>query len=1096
MTAAMLLCLSYPFNASANFLDVNEDTKYANAINLLNVSGVVNGCGDGNFYPDEFVSRAEFITVTAAAFSFSADSEHSFEDIPTGAYYEDSVGMAVNMGIIKGKDEKRFAPNDFVTYQEAVAITVRAYEQTQKVKIPAGNFDSSLKRDDFEDWSKNYFDKAVTYRFIPLDENNISPGNYISRGETAQLISNAMLTMGESKTDDFTVPVKFVQTKMGNVFVKGESIDIGVSAGCHILGWEVRSFYGDVLKKGYVKTSEGKANLNFNDLDFGHYSLNVFAFDKDGFKKDLAQTFFAILEDHDFMQYSCLDSPFGMNTSYYKPWVGWNSITADMIYLMGARNIRDGVGWQVTEKEKGVYTVYQPVTVERFKKYGMTQLFATGFINPLYDNNATPWTKEGIQAFANYVNGIYDVYDGYVKFVDVYNEYWAPNFGDQGGTRGQADSLPINYYNMIKATWDTVKPNHPDSVLGIVIGDSSTYRAWTEELFSYGAMNYGDYLQYHTYTRYPETEIKNDVEFMNELMEKYGNGKKMKIWLTETGGHTASEANGLSMREQANLIVRQNVVSLANGIEKVYVYNFMNDGYVQSNNEDNFGVVYNESSVYGSYVPKESYVAYSVMTRKLSGLNFIETKRADDIYHYVFGNDEKKVNILYSLEDTSVALNTNSEIKVTDMMGASKTYTPYNGKVFLDLSKEVLYVEGDFTLSDEILPMQMYVKNAVIDSETKFEFMPYAELKNVEIKGKVSDTKFDVSDGYVFESPQEKGERTYVIDLETDGNVFARMRSEVQFTDAYDINADVEFKDTDAGADGTMKLSVTNHSDTNLNISGVKYNIAEYEGVFDVSDVIEPLSTQTYNLELPKIVPGRMYDVSLRLVRDGNISHRVDYTGRYHYNRIKKGRLPVGATTVDDKSKALYVEKRAFEVVKTGGVGLDDDNDISAELWLTYDDNNIYIRTEVTDDVQGNSGSDANIWNGDCMQIGISTEKNAVSVQPKIYWEIGFALTDRGKRSWVWANPKGLDAGTAETLMKGIKYNIERNEAEKKTTYEIMLAFDDIAPIRPSKNDNLKMTVVLNEGDESGTRDGWLTWGKGLAEGKAPMKFNLIKVFD
>ena len=51
-------------------------------------------------------------------------------------------------------------------------------------------------------------------------------------------------------------------------------------------------------------------------------------------------------------------------------------------------------------------------------------------------------------------------------------------------------------------------------------------------------------------------------------------GKKMKIWLTETGGHTASEANGLSMREQANLIVRQNVVSFANGIEKVYVYNF------------------------------------------------------------------------------------------------------------------------------------------------------------------------------------------------------------------------------------------------------------------------------------------------------------------------------------------------------------------------------------------------------------------------------------------------------------------------------------------------------------------------------------------
>lgn len=1097
LTLIAAMCLLLPVKADA-YSDVGDDSEYAQAVNLLGIMGVANGSDDGCFHPEEFITRAEFLTMTAAAFPIDADSSHSFEDVPCGAYYEQAVGQAVNAGIIKGKSEKVFAPEELVTYQEAVAVTVRAYEKTTKIRIPVSGAAENIKAaDGAEFWAKTDMDKAATYRFIPLDNTGIlRPDNCITRGEASKLIGNAMLAMGERKTNDFTVPTKFIQTKMGNVFVKGDSIDIGVSTGCRLFGWEVRGFYGDIIKRGYSKTSNGKANLNFDDLDLGHYSLRVFAVDDNGIRQELAETFFAILEEHDFMQYSYKDSPFGINTSYYKPWEGWDSVTAGMIYLMGARNIRDGVGWQVTEKEKGVYTVYQPETVERFKKYGMTQLFATGFINPLYDNNATPWTKDGLEGFANYINGIYDVYDGYVEFVDVYNEYWAPGFGDQGGSRGQADALPKNYFNMIKATWEKTKPNHPESVLGIVIGNSTTYRAWTEELFGLGGMEYGDYLQYHTYTRFPETEIKADVEFMNEMIEKYGNGKQMKIWLTETGGHTASETNGLTMREQANLILRQHMVSFANGIEKVFVYNFMNDGFVQSDNEDNFGLVHNMSSVYGSFVPKESYVAYSVMTRQLSGLKFLETKSENEIYHYVFGNDKRKVNVLYSLEDCPVTLRTDSEVKVTDMMGVSKIYKPYNGRVYLDLSKEVLYAEGDFTVSNEAIPMQMYVKNAVVDSVTKFEFKPFAELKNTDICGAVSKDRFKLEDGYSFESPSENSEKTYIIDLEADGNTFARLRSEVQFTEAYELTADVEFDVKPESVDGKMDVKLTNHSDAPLEISGIKYTIAEYEGTFEVSASIEPLSEQTWQFSLPEVIPGRMYDVSLRIIRDGTVSQRVDFSGRYHYNRINKGRLPVGETSDEDKARALYIEKKAFDVVKIGGVGMDDDKDISAELWLSYDDDNLYIRAEVTDDVQGNSGLDAKIWNGDCMQIGISTESKAQSVQPKIYWELGFALTDRGKASWVWANTRGMDAGPADKLINGLEYKIERKSEAEKTVYEIMIPINGIAPLRPSVNDNLKMTVVFNEGDESGTRDGWITWGRGLAEAKQPASFNLIEIMN
>ena len=41
---------------------------------------------------------------------------------------------------------------------------------------------------------------------------------------------------------------------------------------------------------------------------------------------------------------------------------------AEMIYNTGARNIRDGIPWSGLEKEKGVYTLYQPENNESFSK--------------------------------------------------------------------------------------------------------------------------------------------------------------------------------------------------------------------------------------------------------------------------------------------------------------------------------------------------------------------------------------------------------------------------------------------------------------------------------------------------------------------------------------------------------------------------------------------------------------------------------------------------------------------------------------------------------------------------------------------------------
>ena len=87
---------------------------------------------------------------------------------------------------------------------------------------------------------------------------------------------------------------------------------------------------------------------------------------------------------------------------------------------------------------------------------------------------------------------------------------------------------------------------------------------------------------------------------------------------------------------------------------------------------------------------------------------------------------------------------------------------------------DVLYIEGDFDLLFEPIPLQLFTRNAVINSETTFEFEPFSELKDLEITGVIGDERFDISNGYRFSSPEEKRNNVYIIDLESGGKKFAR----------------------------------------------------------------------------------------------------------------------------------------------------------------------------------------------------------------------------------------------------------------------------------------------------------------------------------
>ena len=114
---------------------------YYDAVTLLAGAGVAEPRADGRFYPDEYITRAEFVTLAARASGLEPDyGPDRFNDVaysPQRAY----INAAAEAGIISGYPDGGFHPGDGITRAEAVkvmnALLGRSLETGRPVSPPA-----------------------------------------------------------------------------------------------------------------------------------------------------------------------------------------------------------------------------------------------------------------------------------------------------------------------------------------------------------------------------------------------------------------------------------------------------------------------------------------------------------------------------------------------------------------------------------------------------------------------------------------------------------------------------------------------------------------------------------------------------------------------------------------------------------------------------------------------------------------------------------------------------------------------------------------------------------------------------------------------
>ena len=79
--------------------------------------------------PNQEVTRAEFVQMLVQALDLKAKaSNHPFDDVKQGAWYESAILQAYQLGIVYGRDDGTFGVHDNIQRQEMAVMTYRALQ--------------------------------------------------------------------------------------------------------------------------------------------------------------------------------------------------------------------------------------------------------------------------------------------------------------------------------------------------------------------------------------------------------------------------------------------------------------------------------------------------------------------------------------------------------------------------------------------------------------------------------------------------------------------------------------------------------------------------------------------------------------------------------------------------------------------------------------------------------------------------------------------------------------------------------------------------------------------------------------------------------
>lgn len=179
----------------SGFPDVAPGDWYAKPVTALAKEGYIGGREDGNFHPNDPITRAEFLRVLSAISGREAVADKDllakFKDVKLSSWYAPSVSWGLQEKLIGGMTETTFAPDSFINRQQIALILYRFNKNIMGRRLPQG--DESLFSDskNLSSWAKK---EALALGKAGLIsgylDHSFRPAAQATRAEAVQILYN------------------------------------------------------------------------------------------------------------------------------------------------------------------------------------------------------------------------------------------------------------------------------------------------------------------------------------------------------------------------------------------------------------------------------------------------------------------------------------------------------------------------------------------------------------------------------------------------------------------------------------------------------------------------------------------------------------------------------------------------------------------------------------------------------------------------------------------------------------------------------------------------------------------------------------------
>ncbi|WP_130861987.1 S-layer homology domain-containing protein [Bacilliculturomica massiliensis] len=193
LAAVMVFAAALPPSSASYAADTPKDVKGHWAQKYIEkaiAAGIVNGYSNGEFRPENPVTRAEFCHMLNEALGNTATASVSFKDVAKDGWYYSDVSKAVAAGYTNGYDDGTFGPNRKITRQEAaimLSLVVPTY----------GNSATLTGYPDYNNistWARSAMSRMVSKGYINVYTNDkkLHPKDNMTRAQAATVIVNLL----------------------------------------------------------------------------------------------------------------------------------------------------------------------------------------------------------------------------------------------------------------------------------------------------------------------------------------------------------------------------------------------------------------------------------------------------------------------------------------------------------------------------------------------------------------------------------------------------------------------------------------------------------------------------------------------------------------------------------------------------------------------------------------------------------------------------------------------------------------------------------------------------------------------------------------